>query len=74
MVTLTHYFVLFSVDASNGRRSNQQSVTQYYGLLTGEANPGGGKDRVELFIERSKKNVMIAHDSLAKVIDILDLK
>merc|ERR1712222_122922 len=23
----------------------------------GEANPGGGKDRVELFIERAKKNV-----------------
>jgi hypothetical protein len=40
----------------------------------GEANPGGGKDRVELFIERSKKNVMVAHDSLATVIDILGLK
>ena len=41
---------------------------------TGEANPGGGKDRVELFIERAKKNVIVARDSLKTVISILDLK
>ena len=40
----------------------------------GEANPGGGKDRVEIFIERSKKNVIVARDSLETVIRILDLK
>lgn len=40
----------------------------------GEANPGGGKDRVQLFIERAKKNVMDAQQSLATVIDILDIK
>lgn len=40
----------------------------------GEANPGGGKDRVELFIERSKKDVIAVRDSLATVIRILDLK
>lgn len=40
----------------------------------GEANPGGGKDRVEYFIERAKKNVIDARDSLAKVIGILELK
>jgi hypothetical protein len=40
----------------------------------GEANPGGGKDRVELFIERARKNVVVAHDSLATVIDILGLQ
>jgi hypothetical protein len=39
----------------------------------GEANPGGGKDRVEYFIERSKKNVMDARDSLATALDILKL-
>lgn len=39
----------------------------------GEANPGGGKDRVELFIERSKKNVIDARESLATIIDILQL-
>ena len=39
----------------------------------GEANPGGGKDRIELFIERSKKNVLDARSSLATIIDILDL-
>lgn len=39
----------------------------------GEANPGGGKDRVELFIERAKKNVVDARDSLAAVIDILQI-
>jgi len=40
----------------------------------GEANPGGGKDRVELFIERAKKNVLDARSSLATIIDILELK
>ena len=40
----------------------------------GEANPGGGKDRVQLFIERAKKNVIVSRDSLKTVIDILDLK
>lgn len=39
----------------------------------GEANPGGGKDRVELFIERAKKNVMASRNSLKTVIDILEL-
>ena len=39
----------------------------------GEANPGGGKDRVKLFIERSKKNVIDSRDGLKKVMDILDL-
>lgn len=39
----------------------------------GEANPGGGKDRVELFIERAKKNVVASRNSLKTVIDILDL-
>lgn len=40
----------------------------------GEANPGGGKDRVAAFLERSKKNVEAAHDSLATVVRLLDLK
>lgn len=39
----------------------------------GEANPGGGKDRVELFIERAKKNVITSRNSLKTVIDILEL-
>ena len=39
----------------------------------GEANPGGGKDRVELFVERAKANVVDARDALGDVIKILDL-
>lgn len=39
----------------------------------GEANPGGGKDRVEYFIERAKKNVIDARNVLSTVIDILKL-
>eukprot|EP00594_Rhizosolenia_setigera_P014610 CAMPEP_0178954796 /NCGR_PEP_ID=MMETSP0789-20121207/9209_1 /TAXON_ID=3005 /ORGANISM="Rhizosolenia setigera, Strain CCMP 1694" /LENGTH=228 /DNA_ID=CAMNT_0020636277 /DNA_START=95 /DNA_END=781 /DNA_ORIENTATION=+ len=39
----------------------------------GEANPGGGKDRVELFIERSKKDVIESKQSLETVIRILNL-
>ena len=40
----------------------------------GEANPGGGKDRVELFIERAKKQVIDSRDSLETVMKILDIK
>jgi len=40
----------------------------------GEANPGGGKDRVKLFIERAKNNVIKSKDALKTVMDILDLK
>ena len=40
----------------------------------GEANPGGGKDRVEYFIERSRNDVVAARDALGKVIAILDIK
>lgn len=34
---------------------------------------GGGKDRVELFIERARKNVVASRNSLKTVIDILNL-
>lgn len=40
----------------------------------GEANPGGGKDRVEYFIERARKNVEDARACLATAIDILQIK
>ena len=39
----------------------------------GEANPGGGKDRVALFIERSKKDVIDAKDALTTVKRILKI-
>jgi hypothetical protein len=39
----------------------------------GEANPGGGKDRVELFIERARKNVVDSRDSLAAIMDIVGI-
>jgi hypothetical protein len=39
----------------------------------GEANPGGGKDRVQLFIERARKNVIQARDSLSIIVDIFEL-
>jgi hypothetical protein len=38
----------------------------------GEANPGGGKDRVQFFIERAKNDVTVARDSLVKAINIID--
>ena len=38
----------------------------------GEANPGGGKDVVERWIERSKKNVTTARDALKVCVDILE--
>lgn len=48
-------------------------ITTFVFFLQGEANPGGGKDRVEYFIERAKKNVVDARDSLATAIDILKI-
>ncbi|GKY92417.1 hypothetical protein MPSEU_000212300 [Mayamaea pseudoterrestris] len=36
-----------------------------------EANPGGGKDRVALYIERSRKNASDARDALRTAIDML---
>ena len=39
----------------------------------GEANPGGGKDQVERWIERSKNNVVDARDSLGTALRILGL-
>jgi hypothetical protein len=40
----------------------------------GESNPGGGKDRIELFIERSKNDVVDVQKSLETVMNILELK
>lgn len=40
----------------------------------GEANPGGGKDRVEYFVERAKQDVIDARDSLGTIIRILKLE
>lgn len=39
----------------------------------GAANPGGGEDRVQYFIERAKKDVMVARDSLKTVVTILQI-
>ena len=36
-----------------------------------EANPGGGKDRVEFYIQRSKNNVIQAKDALRVALDLL---
>ena len=44
-----------------------------YSSSWGEANPGGGKDRVALFLERAKKNVVQARDSLATIVEILEI-
>jgi hypothetical protein len=39
----------------------------------GEANPGGGKDRVEYFLDRAQANVVDARDALGEVLKILSL-
>lgn len=56
--------------AQNAEEANGMAFVSSWG----EANPGGGKDRVQLFIERSKKNVIASRDSLKTVMDILELK
>ena len=61
-----------AVDAfsQNAEEANSMAFVSSWG----EANPGGGKDRVRLFIERSKNNVIVSRDSLKTVMDMLDLK
>ncbi|KAL7436490.1 hypothetical protein ACHAXM_005220 [Skeletonema potamos] len=56
--------------AQNAEEANGMAFVSSWG----EANPGGGKDRVQLFIERAKKNVIASRDSLKTVMDILELK
>ena len=56
--------------AQNAEEANSMAFVSSWG----ESNPGGGKDRVRLFIERSKNNVIVSRDSLKTVMDILDLK
>ena len=53
--------------------ANQGSDTAYISSW-GESNPGGGKDRIELFIERSKKDVVNCQTNLKTIADILGLK
>ena len=61
-----------AVDAfsQNAEEANSMAFVSSWG----ESNPGGGRDRVRLFIERSKNNVIVSRDSLKTVMDILDLK
>ena len=61
-----------AVDAfsQNAEEANSMAFVSSWG----ESNPGGGKDRVRLFIERSKNNVIFSRDSLKTVMDILDLR
>jgi hypothetical protein len=40
----------------------------------GESNPGGGKDRVEMFIERSRTQIVTAKNSLGTMMKILGLQ
>jgi hypothetical protein len=54
-----------AADAANGMA---------YVSSWGEANPGGGKDRVALYIQRSRQCVLDARESLESVIDILQLQ
>ena len=64
------FFEAIDVFDQNAEEANSMAFVSSWG----EANPGGGKDRVRLFVERSKKNVIASRDSLKTVIDILDLK
>ena len=56
--------------AQNAEEANGMAFVSSWG----EANPGGGKDRVIFFIERAKNNVIASRDSLETVMDILELK
>lgn len=54
-------------------RSETGSGTAYISSW-GESNPGGGKDRVALFIERSRLDVVACRDSLKTMLNILKIE
>jgi hypothetical protein len=66
------------VDFMDAMETINQAVEDGNGIAFvsswGEANPGGGQDRIDLFIERSKRFVIMTKDGLATVMKILDLK
>ncbi|KAL7488299.1 hypothetical protein ACHAW6_013891 [Cyclotella cf. meneghiniana] len=64
------YYEAVEEFAKNAEEANGMAFVSSWG----EANPGGGKDRVELFIERSRRNVVASRDSLGVVLDILGLR
>ncbi len=63
------YYDAIDAFTLNAEEANSMAFVSSWG----EANPGGGKDRVRLFIERSRNNVVKSRDSLRTVMDILDL-
>jgi len=64
------FYEAIDIYSQNAEEANGMAFVSSWG----EANPGGGKDRVQLFIERSKKNVVSSRDGLKKVMDIIGLK
>lgn len=63
------------VDAmENYNESAEESSGIAYISSWGEANPGGGKDTIDRYIEKAKKNLVIAKNSLGAIIKILDLQ
>jgi hypothetical protein len=64
----------FQVAADSYLQSADEGSGLAYISSWGEANPGGGKDRVELFIERARNDVLTAQKNLGVMVDVLDLK
>ncbi|GMH49321.1 hypothetical protein TrRE_jg869 [Triparma retinervis] len=64
----------FQVAADSYLQSADEGSGLAYISSWGEANPGGGKDRVELFIERARNDVLTAQKNLGIMVDVLDLK
>jgi hypothetical protein len=53
------------------QQASDEASGMAYVSSWGEANPGGGKDRVKYFIERSKQNVITARDALQTVANLI---
>jgi hypothetical protein len=64
------YFEAMENLLQNAEEANSMAFVSSWG----EANPGGGKDRVQSFIERAKNNVIVSKTSLETVMNILGIK
>ena len=73
LVTSSHSFWFLLPPTRFTEKSEEGSGMAYISSWD-ESNPGGGKDRVALFIERSKMDIVACRDSLGSVIRILELQ
>ncbi len=62
------------IEAVEGWNSHVNKVNELaYTSSFGEYNPGGGKDQIAKYLELARAEVVLARDSLKKMIELLNI-